>query len=352
MRLIGALKREIGHRRTDGCPFPGFIFLNSGSESVTVAARIADANAKVMTDPGGRHAGKPIRRLSLHGSFHGRTHRPASFSHSGSKHYREHLASFRDMSPIVTVPANDLDALRDAFDDAETDGVFIEAFFMEPVMGEGNPGVGITRPFYDLARQLTSQHGSMLFVDSIQAGLRAHGVLSVVDYPGFEDCVAPDLETYSKALNAGQYPLSVLAMNERAARLLRPGLYGNTMTASPRAMEVGAAVLESITPDLRENIRERGCEFYGLLTELAEESDGAITAITGTGLLIACALDPKRFLSHGENSVEEYLRTKGFGVIHGGTNALRYTPHFAVTTEELELIVDGIRDALENGPRL
>ncbi|MDJ0522011.1 MAG: aminotransferase class III-fold pyridoxal phosphate-dependent enzyme [Planctomycetota bacterium] len=352
MRLIVALKREIGHRRTDGCPFPGFIFLNSGSESVTVAARIADANAKIMTDPGGRHEGKPIRRLSLHGSFHGRTHRPASFSHSGSKHYREHLASFRDMSPIVTVPANDLDALRDAFDDAEADGVFIEAFFMEPVMGEGNPGVGITRPFYDLARQLTAEHGAMLFVDSIQAGLRAHGVLSVVDYPGFEDCVAPDLETYSKALNAGQYPLSVLAMNERAARLLQPGLYGNTMTASPRAMEVGAAVLESITPELRENIRERGCEFYGMLTELAEESDGAITAITGTGLLIACALDPERFLSHGENSVEEYLRTKGFGVIHGGTNALRYTPHFAVTTEELELIVEGIRDALENGPRL
>ena len=84
---------------------------------------------------------------------------------------------------------------------------------------------------------------------------------------------------------------------------------------------------------------------------LAKDVDGAITDVQGTGLLVSCALDPERFTSHGANSTEWYLRTKGFGVIHGGANALRYTPHFAVTTEELELIVASIRDALENGPR-
>ena len=33
------------------------------------------------------------------------------------------------------------------------------------------------------------------------------GSLSVVDYPGYETAEAPDMETYSKALNGGQYPL-------------------------------------------------------------------------------------------------------------------------------------------------
>lgn len=61
--------------------------------------------------------------------------------------------------------------------------------------------------FYNLARELTAAHGSLLLVDSIQAGLRATGYLSIVDYPGFEHAQAPDMETYS-ALNAGQYPLS------------------------------------------------------------------------------------------------------------------------------------------------
>jgi adenylyltransferase/sulfurtransferase len=39
-------------------------------------------------------------------------------------------------------------------------------------------------------------------------------VLSFVDYPGMEGIAAPDMETYSKALNAGQYPLSVLAVSD------------------------------------------------------------------------------------------------------------------------------------------
>lgn len=224
---------------------------------------------------------------------------------------------------------------------------------MEPVMGEGNPGCAVTREFYDVARELTREHGALLLMDSIQAGLRAHGVLSIVDYPGFEDAAAPDLETYSKALNAGQYPMSVLAMTERAAALYRTGIYGNTMTTAPRALDIAATLLESLTPELRANIVERGKELVKRLEELAADPalEGAITKVQGTGLLVACFLDPDRYKSHGAGSTEEYLRTKGYGVIHGGANGLRYTPHFRVTREELALIVEGIRDALLHGPR-
>ena len=66
-------------------------------------------------------------------------------------------------------------------------------------MGEGNPGEAITREFYGAAREETRRAHSLLIVDSIQAGLRARGALSIVDYPGFADAEAPDMETYSKA---------------------------------------------------------------------------------------------------------------------------------------------------------
>ena len=74
-------------------------------------------------------------------------------------------------------------------------------------------------------------------VDSIQAGLWGQGCLSIVDYVGFEDCAPPDMETWSKALNAGQYPLSVVGLSGRAANLYSVGIYGNTMTTNPRALE-------------------------------------------------------------------------------------------------------------------
>jgi len=349
-RFTDAMKKEVGHSRGT-CPFDKFLCLNSGSEAVTVAARISDINSKNMTDPGGRHHGKTIKIMSLKGAFHGRTDRPAQYSDSSIKNYRDNCATFRDRDNLITVEINDIDDLKRAFAEAEADNVFIESFFMEPVMGEGNPGEAITPEFYRTARELTKAHGSLLLVDSIQAGLRAQGCLSIVDYPGFENEQAPDMETYSKALNAGQYPLSVLAMNKDTADLYVKGVYGNTMTTNPRAMDVAVTVLESVTPALRENIRARGEEFVSKLKDLQEKLEGEITGVQGTGLLFSCELNPK-YKAYGKDSIEEYLRMHGLGVIHGGENSLRFTPHFNITSEEVDLIVNAVENAIINGPRL
>jgi acetylornithine/succinyldiaminopimelate/putrescine aminotransferase len=348
MRLIDALRKELGHTR-GGSPFTRFLCLNSGSEAVSVAARIADIATKHMTDPEGRYAGCTVRGLTLTGSFHGRTDRPARHSHSTQKKYRQHLASFRTTEYLLTVEPNDIRGLEQVFAKAGKDRVFIEAFFMEPVMGEGNPGQAVTPEFYRRARELTEQHGCLFLVDSIQAGLRAHGVLSIVDYPGFTDLPPPDMETYSKALNAGQFPLSVLALSGRATTLYQHGVYGNTMTSNPRALDVAVTVLDSITPALRENIRSGGRRLLDRFGELAREMNKAITKVQGTGLLLSCELDSS-YKCFGENSTEEYLRRHGLGVIHGGANSLRFTPHFGMSEAEADLIVEMTKDALVNGP--
>ena len=349
LEMTERLKQEIGHRRAGGFPFDSFICMNSGSEAMTVASRIADINTRKLTDPGGRYAGRKICGLTLAGSFHGRTDRPAHFSDSTRAKYREHLASFRENDYLLTVEPNDIGDLEKVFADAEADGVFLEAFFMEPVMGEGNPGLAIEPGFYQRARELTREHESMFVVDSIQAGLRAHGVLSVVDYPGFEDLDAPDMESYSKALNAGQYPLSVLALSDKCAQTYRRGMYGNTMTANPRAMDVAVAVLNAFDADLRANIRDRGRELVAGLAALQDETGGAVLSAQGTGLLASCELD-KRYKIYGTDSTEDYLRRIGLAVIHGGERSLRYTPVFDMTGKEVELIVSLTRQALREGP--
>jgi len=344
-----ALKREVGHTR-GGCPYTRFLCLNSGSEAVSLAARIVDVNAKLMTDAGARHAGRTIKRLAIKGAFHGRTERPSIYSDSSRKPYQQHLASFRDEHSLITVDPYNVEQLKQIFADADAKGWFIEAMFIEPVMGEGDPGRAMTAEFYAAARELTRAHGSLLLIDSIQAGLRAHGVLSIVDYPGFEKFDAPDMETYSKALNAGQYPLSVLAATPRAVELYKKGIYGNTMTANPRALDVACSVLEMLTTEVRENIRARGREFIERLNKLKTELPGYITKVQGTGLLFSCELAPE-FKCYGTGSTEEWLREHGQGVIHGGVNSLRFTPHFNVGADEVDLLIDGVRQALLEGPR-
>lgn len=350
LRLDAALRREIGHTR-GGCPYSHFLCLNSGSESVTLAGRLADVHAKSMTAPGAPHAGRAIRRVAVKGAFHGRTEMPALYSDSSRKAYAEHLASFNAQPATITVEPYDVGQLRQVFADADSKGWHIEALLLEPVMGEGNPGRALTPEFYAAARELTRSHGTLLVIDSIQAGLRAHGVLSIVDYPGFEGLDAPDMETYSKALNAGQYPLSVLAVGAKAAGLYRKGIYGNTMTTNPRALDVACAVLAGLTPALRANIRERGAEFVRRFEGLARELPGLITGVQGTGLLFSCELSAD-FKCYGSGSTEEWLREHGIGVIHGGVNSLRFTPWFAIRSEEVDLVVDCVRQALVEGPRL
>lgn len=349
LRFSRAMREAIGQSR-GGCPYAKFLCLNSGSEAVGLAARIADVNTKLMTDPGARHAGRKIKRLVVKGSFHGRTDRPALYSDSSRKTYMQFLASYRGEDSVIAIEPYDIDAMKKVFSDADANGWFIEAMFLEPVMGEGDPGRSVPPAFYAAARELTKAHGALLLVDSIQAGLRAQGVLSIVDYPGFEKLEAPDMETYSKALNAAQYPLSVLAVTEHTAGLYRSGVYGNTMTANPRALDVGCAVLEMLTPQLRDNIRNMGREAVERLEKLKGELGGLITKVQGTGLLFSCELDPQ-FKGYGAGSSEEWLREHGLGVIHGGANSLRFTPHFAVSSDEIELIVSMVKRALLEGPR-
>ncbi|MFA6228672.1 MAG: aminotransferase class III-fold pyridoxal phosphate-dependent enzyme [Rhodanobacter sp.] len=349
MRFTQALDRELGGNR-DSNPYTRYMCLNSGSEAVGLACRIADVNAKLMTDAGARHAGRTIKRLVVKGAFHGRTDKPALYSDSSRKAYQEHLASYRHEDSVITVAPYDVAQLEAAFADANRHGWFIEAMFLEPVMGEGDPGRAVTTEFYAAARALTEAHGSLLLVDSIQAGLRAHGVLSLIDYPGFEKLPAPDMETFSKALNAGQYPLSVLAVSERTAGLYRKGIYGNTMTTNPRALDVALATLGELSDEVRNNIRERGKEFVDKLNALKAELGGLITKVQGTGLLFSCELAPE-YKCYGADSTEEYMRERGIGVIHGGTNSLRFTPHFNVTSAEVDLVVANVRQALLQGPR-
>lgn len=348
LRFINKLRENIGFKRSASMrhPYQKFICLNSGSESMTMALRISDLNAAVQLGKNGKHQGKKTKYIALKGGFHGRTDQPAQISDSCLAKYRDHLASFMNRDNLIIVEPNDCKDLKAKWEDARLSGVFIEAIILEPVMGEGNPGLAITPDFYALARKLSEENDAVFIVDSIQAGFRAHGCLSVTDFPGFENLAPPDMETYSKAINAGQYPLSVLALGPRVVNLYKTGIYGNTMTTNPRALEIACTVLDQINETMRKNIVQKGHELLEKFKKLNKELGGAISRIEGTGLLFACHFDKKRLPVLGVNGLEYKMRLRGINVIHGGENALRFTPQFAIASWEIDLIIDTLKEAI------
>lgn len=333
--------------------------MNSGSEANSVGDRLLDIHtgdvlANLRSKPGfSSEADLPtVKCIALKGCFHGRTYRPALWTDACRERYKSanvySIQQSYQNDYCWVCDVNSVEHLERLFKRAKEENVFIEAMFLESVMGEGNPGVAIQPEFYKKARELTLAMDGVLLVDNIQAGLRATGNLSIVDYPGFEELPPPDFEVYSKALNGGQYPISCLALSERAQGFYRHGVYGNTMTGNPRACLVATAVLNSITDELRKNIVDMGkyaLEQYKKLQK--NEFPDLITNVTGTGLLYAVQLNDKVFSVVAADGAELILRKQGLGVIHGGHNALRFTPHFAITKAELDMQIDFVRGFLK-----
>merc|ERR1719424_971869 len=186
----------------------------------------------------------------------------------------------------------------------------------------------------------------MLVVDNVQAGFRCTGDLSIVDFPGFGTLPEPDFEVWAKAINAGQFPTSLVALGERATKLYRHGIYGNTMTGNPRACAVASAVLSAFTPELRKNVVELGRYAVEKYRALQKELPMAITAVCGTGLLYSVKLNEKHLTVVAADGIEMALRRGGINVIHGGRNALRFTPNLNITEAEIDMQVSHVRDIL------
>lgn len=303
------------------------------------------------------HAGnvcgqRKVHNLVMKGSFHGRTLAAALLTDTTVEAYtkeKSHLINkmqdSEGLNYVLTCEPNNVEELKYWFKRCDEENCFIQSVYLEGVMGEGDPGVALDPEFYKVARELTLKHDSALVIDSVQAGIRTTGNLSICDYKGFETLDPPDFEVFSKALNGGQFPFSVCALSPRGATWYRHGIYGNTLTGNPRGCHVSTTALSMLTPELRANIQNMGKYFVDEYTKLMKELPNAIIRVNGTGLLYQVKLNP-RYPVTAMDGVERILRLRGVNVIHGGTNALRFTPGFDTTKEEADMQIAHVRQVL------
>ena len=116
------------------------------------------------------------------------------------------------------------------------------------------------------------------------------------------------------------------------------------------------AALRSMTPDRRANIVRRGDELLDALNELVAKYPTRFERAAGSGLLAAIHVNPDVNVT-GAGGLEERCRRAGLNAVHGGSNALRFTPWFDMSSDEVTLLVDTVEGALlswlrENGDDL
>jgi glutamate-1-semialdehyde 2,1-aminomutase len=233
-------------------------FVNSGTEATMSAVRLARGytNRDLI--------------IKFEGCYHG--HGDFFLSNAGSG-----LATFdQPSSPgipkavvesTITVPYNDLNAVRDAFKANPKD---IAAIILEPIAGN----MGVVSPsdgFLLGLRDLTTEFGAVLIFDEVITGFRvAHG--------GAQERfnVLPDLTTLGKIIGGG---LPVGAYGGKAEIMAHISPEGSvyqagTLSGNPISMAGGIATLKELNTDgPYEELEEMGSYFADGLRQVAAENN-------------------------------------------------------------------------------
>jgi acetylornithine/N-succinyldiaminopimelate aminotransferase len=233
-------------------------FANSGTEANEAALKLT------------RRTGR-THLVAMEGSFHGRT--MGSLALTSKAAYRE---PFEPLPGDVTfVPYGDPDALAAAVTDRTA------AVVIEPVQGEAGV-VPAPDGFLAHARETTTRHGALLWLDEIQCGMGRTGSWLASEDSG----VVPDLITLAKGLGGG-IPVGALVAVGESGTLLGPGNHGTTFGGNPVAAAAALAVIATIEAD---GLLDNAAKVGELLRE-GLAADPRVTEVRGRGLLVGLDLD-------------------------------------------------------------
>jgi 4-aminobutyrate aminotransferase len=258
-----------------------FLLMNSGSESI-------DAAAKLALKATGRK-----QFVAFEGAFHGRTLFASALSRSKTAHWAayepfleplrthiHHAAAPRCAGCDLQRPACCVTSLERLLESA---GDQVAAVFFEAQQGEGGY-VPMAPEAAQRIRALTQQHGILLIADEIQSGFGRTG-----RWFGFQHLgIVPDIVVFGKAVGGG-LPLAGVAASRSLMGRWQPGEHGTTFGGNPLACAAGLAALRIVQREglveraahLGEAVKARLCPLVGQY---------GVVDVRGNGLMIGIEL--------------------------------------------------------------
>ncbi len=288
-------------------------FCNSGTEANEAAIKLARKWGQ------GRY-----EIITMEKSFHGRT--LGSLTATGQEKYQK---AFRPLpAGFKYVPFNDLEALEKALT-PQTCAVMLEC-----IQGEG--GVNVPEPGYlQGVEKICRENNLLLIVDEVQTGLGRTG--KPFAYQNFG--ISPDIITLAKALGGG-VPIGAMLAKEEVAQAFEPGDHAATFGGNPLATQAAlAAVSVLFDEEFLKEVTVKGEYLKGKLTELQKDFP-QITKVKGIGLMVGCEL------SMDAASIVEYCLQQQVLINAVGGKILRFVPPLIVTEEEIDHVIEVLRQAL------
>lgn len=287
-------------------------FSNSGAEANEAAIKLA---RKVT--------GKETI-ITFNQSFHGRTF--ATMAATGQEKVKDGFGPMLKTFAYGTY--NDSESVKQLIDSNTA------AIMFEVVQGEGGV-LPASQSFIDEIVELAKQHDLLIIIDEIQTGVGRTGKAFGYEHYGLD----PDIITVAKGLGNGM-PVGAMIAKEKYKDSFGPGSHGSTFGGNPLAMSAAEAVIKNVfNESFLKEVENKGNYLINKLKKELEHID-MVKDIRGKGLMVGIECSKEVTPS------VKGLINKGVLILSAGPYVLRLLPPLIVTYDEIDKVVELIKNQL------
>lgn len=290
-------------------------FGNSGAEANECAIKVARKYSAMKYGEGVRY-----EIVTLKNSFHGRT--LATLSATGQDNFHRYFGPFPDGFRYAEPCMESVKSVT---------GERTCAVMVELIQGES----GVTpldKSFVSELAKYCKEKDVLLIVDEVQTGNGRTGYLYAFEGYG----VLPDIVTTAKGLGGG-LPIGACMLFEKTENVFSYGDHGTTYGGNPVACAGAVSVVERLTEEFLNQVKEKG-EY--IRAEL--ESLDSVEYTTGMGLMIGVSLKGGKT----SREVAEECAKKGLLVLTAHER-VRLLPPLNVTKGEIDEGLKVLKEVLK-----
>jgi len=310
---------KLANKLTVQTKMKNVFFSNSGAEANEGMIKLA---RKYSFE---KYGGNRNEIITLEQSFHGRT--ITTLAATGQESFHKYFFPFTEGFKFI--PANNADALEKAL----TNDVC--AVMIELVQGEGGV-LPLDKEYVKFVEKICKEKDVLLLVDEIQTGIGRTGTLFAFEQYG----IMPDVISFAKGI-AGGVPMGGFLAAKNCSKTLLAGDHATTYGGNPIAASAAIEVLSQLTPELMNEVVEKG-EF--ICKTVSEWKIKCLGEPRGIGLMLGFPIiDP----DIKPRAVAEACAENGLLILTAGTDALRMLPPLNISYEEIKEGLKILKKVLE-----
>jgi 4-aminobutyrate aminotransferase len=342
---------DLGRKLNEIVPIEGDTrthFANSGAEAIETALKLAMYHTRRQ------------KFISFFGSFHGRTLGALSLTSSKAA---QRMGFMRQALDVVHVPypnpfrhfATDMPSdsatvSRDIIRWIETK-LFatttppneVAAIVIEAVQGEGGY-VPAPTEFIREIRRICDEHGILMIVDEVQAGMGRTGKMFALQH---HEGVKADIICTAKGIGSG---LPIAACVARAEIMnWHKGAHASTFGGNPVCIASALKTIELLEGGLVKNAEVVGAHLKKGLERLKEKY-GEIGDVRGMGMMLGVEFvtDSKSLRPAPElrDRVEMECFNRGLIILGCGSSTIRWSPPLVLTSENADVALEIFDEAI------